>query len=92
MTSPILSGMGWFGTALAVALVVGVAIVHLSFAVAVLIDTPRRRVLLPTPLWGLATLLGGVLVAGIYYALHYATCFEDRSPAHSAQRPPAPPE
>jgi len=74
------------GGVMLVALVAATAIVHLSFAIAVLLDMPRRRVLLATPIWGLATLLGGVLVAAIYYALHYATCFAGTNPPQSDER------
>jgi hypothetical protein len=63
------------------------ALIHLVFAWSVLIDadrmwrTERRKpVFVGASLWALATLLGGVLAAGVYWVMH-----------HSTLRPPAPP-
>jgi hypothetical protein len=53
--------------------------VHVSFAVGVSIDAASLRRSRSGPLfagpllWMLATLLGGVLAAGIYWAMHYST-------------------
>ena len=54
--------------------------VHITFACGVLLDS-RRHVresqratfLVPGFVWALATLVGGVVVAGIYWAIHYST-------------------
>jgi hypothetical protein len=55
---------------------VATAIVHIGFAIAVLQDT-RRRVgdtfLVGGGIWALATLLGGVVTAGIYWVIHHST-------------------
>ncbi len=65
------------------------AIVHIGFALAVLIDTGlmrrhlrRRTVLVGAGLWALAALLGGVWVAAVYWLLHHSTLFPS-----SAQTP-----
>lgn len=62
-------------------------IVQVSFAFAVLVDTSRmRRYLRREPflvsgiLWALATLLGGVFVAAVYWLVHHSTL----SPAQRA--------
>lgn len=63
------------------------AVVHLCFACAVWSDAGmmarhhrRGTFLVGGFLWGLATLLGGVFVAGVYWIIH-----------HSTLRPPHPP-
>lgn len=56
------------------------ATIHIFFALAVLRDSLRvieghRRgpVLVSGGTWALATLLGGVMTAGIYWAVHHST-------------------
>jgi len=63
-------------------------VVHVALAVAVFRDAEgfeqghRRRLwLLNSGFWALAALVGGIVAAGIYWAIH-----------HSALRPPAEPE
>ncbi len=55
-----------------------VAIVHISFAIAIKRDADyamqKRHLFLVSPgLWSFATLLGGVTVAVAYWAIHYST-------------------
>jgi hypothetical protein len=56
------------------------AIVHIGFAIAVLIDPGlmwrhlrRKTVLVGAGMWAIATLLGGVWTAAIYWLLHHST-------------------
>ena len=72
--------VGWI-----VAYWLAVAIVHVFFAIAVFRDAQRQQspvgrgtILVVPGLWSLATLVGGVVVAGIYWLIH-----------HSTLRPPA---
>ena len=69
---------------LGVAWVVGMwvltAIVHLGFALAIYNDAEqlwrhfrRRTFFVGGGLWALATLLGGVLVVGVYWFVHHST-------------------
>ena len=52
------------------------AVVHIGFAVAVhgdaraVQDDPQRRLFAAPALWSLATLLGGVFTAAIYWLIH----------------------
>jgi len=57
-----------------------VAIVHISFALAVLQDSQslfrreqRSTVFVNGVIWALATLLGGVFMAAIYWVIHHST-------------------
>ena len=55
-----------------------VAIVHISFAIAIKRDAEfmmqkRNLYLVPPGLWAFATLLGGVTVAAVYWVIHYST-------------------
>lgn len=86
----LLHELGWFGRLLFILFVVVAALAHVAFAIAVLIDMPRRRVLLPTPVWALATLFGGVFVASLYYVMHYATWIDDGRAAHPVRINPPP--
>jgi hypothetical protein len=68
------------------------AIVHIAFAWAVLVDADliwrmerRKPFLVGAGLWGLATLLGGVLVAALYWLIHHSTM---RSPTPPPTEPP----
>lgn len=46
-------------------------VVHVMLALAVWSSRPPRMVLVPTAIWGLATLFGGVTAAGFFWLLHY---------------------
>lgn len=57
-----------------------VAIVHIAFAIGVYNDaekifgrTKRAPFFVNSIIWMLATLIGGVFVAGIYWAIHHST-------------------
>jgi hypothetical protein len=70
------------------------AVVHVGFACAVLIDTGHmeRRLrckpfLVGGIMWALATLLGGVFVAAIYWLIHHSTL----RPAQQVDAPPSTP-
>ena len=57
---------------------IGVAVlslvVHVAFALAVYNDAGKHRTLLVGPvIWTLATLLGGVFAAAVYWAMHHST-------------------
>jgi hypothetical protein len=50
-------------------------IIHIAFAFGVFSDATEGRkpvVLVPPAIWGLATLIGGVFVAAIYWAIHHS--------------------
>lgn len=70
--------------ALWVGFFLGVVIVHIRFAVGVLLDsrnpeTHHRGVtaFVPGVIWALATLLGGVFVAAVYWAIHHSTLVKE---------------
>jgi hypothetical protein len=51
-------------------------VVHIVFAVAVYDDAAKRKrapVFVGPAIWGLATLLGGALVAALYWLMHHST-------------------
>ena len=51
------------------------AVVHVSFAVAVFLDArrlPRKPILVLPVVWALATLLGGLFVAAVYWIIHHS--------------------
>ncbi len=51
------------------------AVVHVSFAVAVFLDArrlPRKPILVLPVVWALATLLGGLFVAAVYWVIHHS--------------------
>jgi hypothetical protein len=57
-----------------------IAIVHIGFAVGVyndaenlLKETGRKPFFVNSIIWTLATLIGGVFAAGIYWAIHHST-------------------
>lgn len=57
-----------------------VVIIHIAFAMAVLGDSyhmhryqHRGTFLVGGTMWALATLFGGVITAGIYWAIHHST-------------------
>ena len=85
---PVMQGPSFFVPIIFWVYGVGIAtvIVHIAFAVGVLYDVSdlpppdRRTYLVSGWIWALATLLGGAVVAGIYWLVH-----------HSAMRPTAPP-
>ena len=68
------------GPLLGIVALICVVIVHIAFAIAVLQDSYRmvhiRRngtFLVGGSMWALATLFGGVITAGIYWAIHHST-------------------
>jgi heme/copper-type cytochrome/quinol oxidase subunit 4 len=64
-----------FFEAFAFCLTLLVAVVHVSFAVAVFLDArrlPRKPILVLPIVWALATLLGGVFVAAVYWVMHHS--------------------
>lgn len=72
---------GW--TRVAAVWGIGVAVltvlVHIIFAWAVYRDAEHQRtpIFVGPEIWGLATLLGGVVTAGIYWALHHSCLNQD---------------
>ena len=68
-----------FGTILQTIFFVALAIVHVGFALNVLKDGDQLRAegaepsLAGPALWALATLLGGVFVAAIYWVVNHST-------------------
>ncbi len=59
-----------------IAFLIATAVVHCLFAAGVYRDAARRVAAPefgPAWLWTLATLLGGVPIAAIYWAMHYST-------------------
>lgn len=70
------------------------AIVHIAFALAVLADSHllwkhlrRKTFLVGGGMWALATLLGGVFVAAIYWLIHHST-LRPQQPLVAATAPP----
>lgn len=64
-----------FFEAFAFCLTLLVAVVHVSFAVAVFLNArrlPRKPILVLPIVWALATLLGGVFVAAVYWVMHHS--------------------
>jgi len=66
-------------------------LVHVSFGFAVFWDALQQRkqsvekpVFVGPVIWGLATLLGGVLPAALYWVIHYSS-LRDRNPSNDAQ-------
>ena len=51
-----------------------IAIVHISFAIGVYRDAKQRgnAIFVPTEIWLLATIFGGVLVATAYWLMHHS--------------------
>jgi hypothetical protein len=71
---------GTFGAIILVAVFLVTVVVHVCFAFAVWVDgglmeqhQRRSTFLVGAGLWALATLLGGVFVAGVYWAVHHST-------------------
>ena len=63
-----------------------VTIINVIFAVAVYSDakdlyqyTQKQTFLVDTGIWALATLFGGVFVAGIYWVIHHSTLNPNRN-------------
>jgi hypothetical protein len=59
---------------------ISTAVVHIGFAMAVLSDAEflwkhlrRKTFFVGANFWAFATLLGGVVVAGLYWAIHHST-------------------
>lgn len=75
-----LGGLAMLGSIFVVLFWIATAIVHIVLADAVYNDahkiseTPERDLFfLGNGLWSLATLLGGIFVAAIYWAIHHST-------------------
>ena len=71
---------GSLGIAWIFAVSILTAIVHIAFAGAVLADSGamwrhlrRKTFFVSGGIWALATLLGGVFVAGVYWLVHHST-------------------
>ena len=70
----------------AIATMIGSALVHIGFAIAVFCDTPPRNALCAKGLWAFGTLFGGVFVAAAYYILHHGiTLNSPVLPTHRSQ-------
>ena len=67
-----------FGPMIAVVILILTILVHVAFCGAVIGDGRRLKhlgkdtVLVGFEIWTVGTLLGGVFVAGIYWAVHYS--------------------
>ena len=64
----------------ALLLVAGNALIHILFSVAVFLDARRQDQYIPTGsifvkpmIWSLATLIGGIFIAAIYWLMHHST-------------------
>lgn len=60
-----------------IAFVILTALIHIVFAIAVYRDATRldrvRTLIIAGPaIWGIATLIGGVITAAIYWAMHHS--------------------
>jgi hypothetical protein len=71
------ANVGSFVPVFAIAVGVITVVVHISFAIAVQRDAeslPRDRgvILVGPKIWFLTTLLGGVFVAAVYWAMHHS--------------------
>jgi hypothetical protein len=60
-----------------IAVVILTALIHIVFAIAVYRDATRldrvRTLIIAGPaIWGIATLIGGVITAAIYWAMHHS--------------------
>ena len=73
------------------------AIVHIGFALAVLNDSQmlwthlrRKTFFVGRGLWALATLLGGVFVAAIYWSIHHSTLRPQQPTSASRVEPESP--
>ena len=70
--------MPFFFVLLSIVIVV-IPVIHISFSLAVLADAKRlRQQMIPTffvggGIWALATLVGGVFAAGVYWVIHHST-------------------
>ena len=85
---------------LAWVLIIGIAtaIVHIGFAIAVLSDAEflwkhlRRRTFFVGPnFWAFATLVGGVAVVALYWAIHHSTLRLQSAPKAEPEAPSAKP-
>jgi hypothetical protein len=83
------AGLVWI-----VALWILTAVVHIGFAIAVLSDAQllwmrlrRKTFFVGGGLWSLATLLGGVFVAAIYWVIHHSTLRPPQPVSASAAEP-----
>jgi hypothetical protein len=56
-------------------------VLQIILAYAVMVDDPPRRVLVGKGVWALSTLVGGVFVAAVYFALHHGLPITNRQPA-----------
>ena len=68
---------GVLGGLVGIAVVVLTALVHIVFAIAVYrdateLDRVRTLIIAGPAIWGIATLIGGVVTAAIYWAMHHS--------------------
>jgi hypothetical protein len=78
-----------FGIIWIAAMWVITAIIHIAFAIEVYLDVqPRNQgtFLVGRLIWALATLLGGVVTVGIYWAIHHSTLRPKESTAVDLSR------
>jgi hypothetical protein len=75
-----IENLEFLGISLWLLFVAGIALVHISFAFSIYTDiedrfvsTRHKSYLVGKFTWTLATLLGGVFVAAIYWVMHYST-------------------
>lgn len=82
----------------AIMLLIGLmtAIVHVGFAFAIWTDSGlmwrrlrRNTFLVSGGIWALATLLGGVFVAGVYWLVHHSTLRPPQRSDASLEEPPS---
>jgi len=73
-------GINFIPPILAIVALICVVIIHIAFAMAVLGDSyhmlryqHRGTFLVGGSMWALATLFGGVITVGIYWAIHHST-------------------
>ena len=76
---------------------IATVVIHIAFAVAVYTDSEylwghfrRKTFLVGGGMWALATLLGGVFVAAIYWLIHHSTLRPHRMAPGSSAEPGQP--